>query len=72
MADYLSRIVKLGIIDMPNVPFQEGFVLGEVSQSAEDRVFAEKDLRNGCRDRMFERVSEEEVGGLVRDGKEVS
>lgn len=69
---YVVRALKFGIRDMPAVPFKEGVVMGEVPQSAADRVFAEEDLRKGCNNRVYERVGVEEVRRLVRNGKMVS
>lgn len=64
--------LRLGIRDMPTMPFKEGVVLGKVKKSAEDREFSEQDVKKKRNNRAYERVGVEEVKRLVRGGNRVS
>lgn len=71
-SEYVERAVRFGIRDMPIRPFVEGLVMKEIPQSMEDREYAQGDLERGVAEGVYERVGEEEVEDLVREGKMVS
>ena len=48
--EYISRQIRYGVLDLPTVPFEDGTVLRELSQTAEDGKLAREDLAKGCRE----------------------
>lgn len=72
--EFECRAIKYGIVDMPCVPFERGWVLSEVPQTEEDREFARMELEEGCRKGrgIYEEVGKEEVERIVGEGKLVS
>jgi hypothetical protein len=70
--EYEVRAIRLGILDLPVIPFASGVVLPTIHQSEEDLEFGREDLLAGCATGIYEEVSTEEVREVVRTGRMVS
>lgn len=73
-SEFVCRAIQYGIVDMPRVPFEGGWILPEVPQTEEDRVFAQGELEDGCRPGkgIYEEIAREEADRVVAEGKMVS
>lgn len=66
---YLCRAIQFGVYETPSTPFKEGGgkELGDVPQSPQDVEFACKDLEDGCRAGIYEKISPQYA---MREGSE--
>ena len=58
-SEYLCRAIQFGIFDQPTTPFRqgEGVELPQIPQSPEDLAFGLADLKVGCQEDIYRKVT---------------
>lgn len=73
VSDWFSRVLRFGILDLPDRRDQDRVIMGAVLQGKDELSFDNAELEMGCEEaEYYELVSAEEIVDLVMNGHVVS
>jgi hypothetical protein len=68
----LCRAVQFGILEQTFIPFSSGEVMNAIAQITEDLAFGREDLRAGCQEGIYEKVTTGEEKRIRSTGAMIS
>jgi hypothetical protein len=71
-SEFLCRAVQFGILEQPSIPFTSGEAMTPIPQTPEDLAFGREDLRAGCQERIYEKITPEEAETIQKTGAMIS
>jgi hypothetical protein len=71
-SELLFRAVQFGILEQPSITFSSGKVINPFPQTPEDLAFGREDLRAGCQEGMYKKVTTGEAERIRSTGAMIS
>jgi hypothetical protein len=71
-SEFLCRAVQFGILEQPSITSSSGEVMNPIPQTPEDLAFEREDIRTGCQEGIYEKVTTEEAERIRSTGAMIS